>query len=140
MYNPPTFLSADVLSEVLAEFSWPAPYTLDDDLPDGIEVRLPRCHLYVSEGFESHMSVKFMADSTGLDRNVAVIDVLVALRADPNRVLPADPPLIKYFSPGASLDKVKNEIRDELTLVFTFCRPSLDGDFDWVPAYRAHAG
>ena len=25
---------------------------LADDRPDGIEVRLPRCHLYVTEGFE----------------------------------------------------------------------------------------
>lgn len=49
MYSPPTFLTPEVLAEVLAEFPWPAPYTLEDDRPDGIEVRLPRCHLYVTE-------------------------------------------------------------------------------------------
>ncbi len=28
MYNPPKFLTPEVLAEVLAELTWPAPYTL----------------------------------------------------------------------------------------------------------------
>jgi hypothetical protein len=138
MYNPPTFLTPEVLSEVLSEFSWPAPYTLADDRPDGIEIRLPRCHLYVTEGFESNMELKFLPESTGLDRSVSVGSALRALRADPNRTLPPPPKLIDYFSPGASLDKVKNELRDLFTLLFTYFRSSLDGDFEWVATYRAH--
>jgi hypothetical protein len=63
---------------------------------------------------------------------------LRALRADPNRTLPPPPKLIDYFSPGASLDKVKNELRDLFTLLFTYFRSSLDGDFEWVATYRAH--
>ena len=137
MYNPPTFLTPEVLAEVLAEFPWPAPYTLEDDRPDGIEVRLPRCHLYVTEGFESNMELKFLPESTGLDRSVSVGDALGALREDPNRVLLPRPKLIDYFSPGASLDKVKNELRDLFTLLFTYFRSSLEGDFEWVATYRA---
>jgi hypothetical protein len=138
MYNPPTFLTPDVLAEVLAEFSWPAPFSLEDDCPDGIEIRLPQCHLYVTEGFESNMNLKFMPDSTGLDRSVSVADALAALRKDPQRTLPPRPKLIDHVSPHASLDKVKNELRDLCTLLFTYFRPSLEGNFDWVAAYRAN--
>jgi len=138
MYSPPTFLTPEVLAEVLAEFPWPAPYTLEDDRPDGIEVRLPRCHLYVTEGFESNMELKFLPESTGLDHSVPVADALAALREDPARSLPPRPTLIDFFSPHASLDKVKNEVRDLCTLLFTYFRSSLDGDFEWVATYRAH--
>jgi hypothetical protein len=138
MYHPPTFLTPEVLAEVLAEFSWPAPYTLEDDRPDGIEIRLPRCHLYATEGFESNMDLKFLSESTGLDTSVPVADAIAALRKDPQRTLPQSPTLIDYFSPQASLEKVKSELRDLLTLLFTYFEPSLRGDFDWVSAYRTY--
>ena len=98
MYNPPRFLTPDVLADVFAEFSWPAPYTLEEDF-DGIEVCFPRCHLYVTEGFESDMSLKFLPESTGLDCSVSVVDALAVLREVPGRTLPAPPTLIDYFSP-----------------------------------------
>jgi hypothetical protein len=136
MYNPPTFLTPEVLAEVLAEFPWLEPFKLDDDRPDGIKICLPRCHLYVTEGFESSMSLKFLPESTGLDRAVSVADALAALRKDPERTLPPRPRLIDYFSPQASLDKVKNELRDLCTLLFAYFQPSLSGNFDWVATYR----
>ncbi len=139
MYSPPTFLTPEVLAEVLSEFQWPLSYTLEDDRPDGIEVHLPRCHLYVTEGFESNMDLSFLPESTGLDHSVSVADALAALREDPDRTLPPRPTLINFFSPHASLDKVKNEVRDLCTLLFTYFRSSLDGDFEWVATYRAHA-
>ena len=136
MYNPPIFLTPEVLAQVLAEFSWPAPYTLEDDRPDGIEIRLPRCHLYATEGFESNMDLKFLSESTGLDTSVSVADAIAALRKDPQRALPQSPKLIDYFSSQASLEKVKNQLRDLLTLLFTYLEPSLSGNFDWVAMYR----
>lgn len=140
MYTPPTFLTPKVLAEVLAEFPWPAPYTLEDDRPDGIEIHLPRCHLYVTEGFESDMYLYFLSQSTGLDNLVDIGDALHVLATDPDRVLPPEPKLINFFSPGASLEKVQNEVRDLCTLLFTYFRPSLEGDFSWVAYYREHAG
>ena len=137
MYNPPSFLTPELVTDVLSERTWPAAFTLDDDRPDGIEVRLPRCHLYIVEGFESDMSIKFLSDSTGLERNVSIKEALIALREDPSRKLPSDPPLIKMFAPAASADKVRNQLRDQLTLLFTFFRSSLDGSFEWIPSYRA---
>jgi hypothetical protein len=132
MYNPPKFLTPEVLAEVLAEFPWPGPYTIEDDRPDGIEVKLPKCSFYVSEGFESDMELAFLPESTGLEHAIPLADALTALRKMKNRTLPPHPKLIDYFSPAASLDKVKNELRDLFTLLFAYFSSSLDGDFDWV--------
>ena len=138
MYNPPKYLTPPVLSEVMAEFPWPAPYTFKADF-DGIEIDLPRCHLYVTEGFESDMDLAFLPESTGLDEMVSVGDALRALKDNPGRALPLEPNLINFFSPGASLDKVKNDLRDLFTLLFTYFRSSLDGDFSWTTTYRSQS-
>jgi hypothetical protein len=66
-------------------------FKLEDDRPDGIEICLPCCHLYLTEGFESRVSLKFLPESTSLDRAVSVADALVALRKDPERALPPRP-------------------------------------------------
>jgi hypothetical protein len=139
MYDPPKFLTMDLLAEVLAEFQWPAPYTLEDELPDGIIVVFPRCRLFFVEGFESEMSLKFLPEDTGLDETVTLKHALVALRSDPERsgALP-EPRLINYFSPKASEEKVRNGIRDLCTLVLTYLRPCLLGDFSWVERYKAY--
>jgi hypothetical protein len=139
MYNPPKFLTPEVLAEVLAEFSWPGPYTVEDDRPDGIEVRLPKCSFYVSEGFESDMDLTFLPESTGLKEAVPLADALSALRKDSSRTLPPHPTLIDYFSPGASLDKVKNELRDLFMLLFTYFPSSLEGHFDWASEFQRPA-
>lgn len=135
MYNPPTFLTVALLADVVGEFEWPAPYVLEDDLPDGIAVVFPRCTLYFSEGFESHMTLKFLSEDTGLDRSVTLTEVLVALRSFEE--LP-DVELIRDPTPHATLDKVRNGIRDLCTLVLTHLRPTLLGDFSWVDIYRRY--
>lgn len=103
---------------------------------DGIVVNLPRCHLCVTEGFESEMDLSFLPESTGLHDMVSIGDALRALKADPSRTLPPEPKLINFFGSEASLEKVQNDLRDLLTLLFTSCKPSLEGDFGWVAAYR----
>jgi len=139
MYDPPRFMTPQVLAEVLAEFQWPAGYTLHRD-SDGIEIRLPRCHLYAMEGFESGMDLAFLPESTGLDDMVSVGDAIRVLSTDPARVMPPEPALINFSAGATSLDKVKNDLRDLVTLLFTYFRPSLDGDFSWVTTYLAHRG
>lgn len=136
MYDPPKYLTPAVLVEVMTEFPWPAPYTLKPDF-DGIEVDLPRCHLYVTEGFESDLDLAFLPESTGLDGMVSISDVLRVLSADPRSALPPEPKLIDFFGPGASLEKVKSGLHDLFTLLFTYFRPSLEGDFDWTKIYRS---
>jgi hypothetical protein len=138
MYDPTKYLTPAVLAKVMAEFSWPAPYTIKPDF-DGIEVDLPRCHLYVTEGFESEMDLAFLPESTGLDEMVSIGDVLRVLSADPHCALPPEPKLINFFGPGASLEKVKNGLHDLFTLLFTYFRSSLEGDFDWTKTYHSSA-
>jgi hypothetical protein len=104
MYNPHRLLTPDVLDSVMREFPWPAPYTLKADA-DGIEIRLPHCALYVTEGFESDMDLSFLPESTGLDDLVPVGDAIRALEADGTRELPPEPTLINFVGPAASLER-----------------------------------
>jgi hypothetical protein len=136
MYNPPTFLTVEVVAAVLAEFDWPAPYALEQD-EDGVVVRFPQAGLHVIEGFESDMSMTFLREYTGLDRNVALVDALVALRGErdlPEVVLIDDP------EPFATLSKVRNGIQDLCTLVLAYFRPALTGDNSWTQAYLRRYG
>jgi hypothetical protein len=132
MYNPPTFLTMEVLADVLAEFDWPAPYILEEHA-DGIVVRFPRASLYVTEGFESHMRLTFLRHPRGLDRNIDLVDALVALRSE--QELP-EIALIDDAEPFATLSKVQNGVRDLCTLVLSYFRPTLLGDTSWVVAYQ----
>lgn len=132
MYDPPHFLTPAVLAEVLAERAWPGPYHLDDLLPDGIAVVLPKCKLFFEEGFESDMSVWFDADQVGVDEPVSLRDIMIS------RGGIETPGLVSKCSPQASLDKVKDGVRDLCTILFTHFRSSLDGNFTWVPEYRAY--
>jgi hypothetical protein len=136
MYDPPKYLTPAVLAEVMTEFPWPAPYTLKPDF-DGIEVDLPHCRLYVTEGFESEMDLAFLSESTGLDQLVSVGEALRVLSADPRSALPPEPKLINFFGPEASLEKVKNQLHDLFTLLFTYFRPSLEGDFGWTKIFHS---
>ncbi len=138
MYSPPSFMTPEVLSQVLLEFPWPEPFALVDDRPDGIEIDFPHCRLYAMEGFESVMDLTFLPESTGLEEMVSIGDAIRVLASDPMRALPAEPRLINFVSPKASLEKVQNGLRDLITLLLTYFRPSLEGDFSWVGAYVNH--
>jgi hypothetical protein len=115
-----------------ARFAAPKVYHLEDYRPDGIAVVFPKCTLFFEESFESEMELSFDAEQTGLDSPVTIKDIFIS------RGGVETPGLINYFSPGASLEKVKNGIRDLCTIVFTHFRPTLEGDFGWVEAYRAY--
>lgn len=132
MYTPQHYLTMDVLAEVLAEREWPAPYRLENYLPDGIAAVFPKCTLFFEEGFESDMEVSFLVEDTGLDEPVTLKDILIS------RGGVDTPGLINFFSPHASLDKVKNEVRDLCTIFMTHFRGMLDGDFAWVDDYRKY--
>lgn len=138
MYEPKRYLTMQLASEVLSEFEWPVAFTLEDRLPDGIAMVFPGCTPVFSEGFESEMMLKFLPDDTGLKETVTLRHAVVALKTIHDREhLPPAPALINDPSPVASLDKVKNGIRDLSTLVLTYLRPTLLGDFSWVEVYKA---
>jgi hypothetical protein len=140
MYSPKTYMTMEVLSEVLAEFEWPAPYTLEDDLPDGIIMAFPNCRLYFDEGFESHMRLMFLPEDTGTDKTLTLGHALQTIRSDPDRAeLPPTPPLINDIASSPSVEKVKNGVRDLAMMVLTYLQPCILGDFSWVEKYKANA-
>jgi hypothetical protein len=134
MYHPAEYMTVEVVSEVLSEFEWPAPYTLEDDLPDGIAMVFPKCTLYFVEGFESDMYLEFLAEDTGLDNSVTLKQVLVSMGGIPTPKLK----VIDDLSRGASLATVKNGLRILCTIILTHFRSSILGDFGWVEHYKAY--
>jgi hypothetical protein len=139
MYMPKTYMTQDVLSQVLAEFEWPAPYTLEDWLPDGIAMIFPKCTLFFVEGFESEMILEFLLpEDTGLDKSVTLKEALLAISPDRERGAPPTPGLIRDFSPHASLDAVKIRLRNLCTIVLTHFQACILGDFSWVERYKAY--
>lgn len=137
MYEAKRYLTVQVASEVLSEFEWPAAYTLIDRLPEGVAMVFPKCTPVFSEGFESDMTLRFLPVDTGLKETVTLRHAVVAIKSIHDREhLPPAPALIGDPNPYASLDKVKNGIRDLSTLVLTYLRPCLLGDFSWVEVYK----
>jgi hypothetical protein len=136
MYSPPTFLTVELLKKILDEYKWPGPYTLEDELPAGISMLLPKCELFFREGFESDMNVVFPTVANELDYSVDLTEVLLALRSQ--GALP-DVPTPKPVGPpiaGASLQKVENELRDVCNLLQAYLQPTLEGDFGWLDAVK----
>jgi hypothetical protein len=139
-YHPKKYMTVEVLSELLKEYEWPAPYTLEGDLPYGIVMRFPFGHLYFSEGFESDMTLEFLTEATKTDYSLALGHALSILVPDSQRdgnKQPIIPGLIDDESPDASLEKVQNGIKDLCVIALRHLRPCILGDFSWVEKYLA---
>jgi hypothetical protein len=125
------YLTESLLRSVLEEFQWPVPYTLQDDEPDGVFVNFPNCKLYFSEG--DGIVVEFLPESTGVEPWLDLGEALRAVRSastpDPRT---AEPQLIADIASLPSAEKLKNSIRDACTLLLTYLRPTLAGDFWWA--------
>jgi hypothetical protein len=140
MYHSKKFLTAEVLSEVLSGFDWPAPYTLESKLPDGILVKFPRCTLFFTEGFEGEMALHFLLpDDLGMGRSLTLDHALLAISPDPDGSggVPT-PGLLPDYEPEASLEKVQIGIHNLSKMVLTHLSSCLLGDFGWVDRYRAY--
>ena len=139
MYSPKRYLTLELLAEIVSEYEWPAPYTLEDDLPDGIIMKFPNSNLVFSEGFESDMDLQFLPEDTGTDTNLGFTHALMAIvpeaERDPKK--PLTPGLINDDPPAASPIKVKNGLRDLCTIALYHLKPCILGDFSWVAKYRA---
>ena len=135
MYNPPTYLNKAILEKILSEFKWPAPYIIGDDScsPDGVEVSFPNCTLYFVEVFESEMRLYFSPDQTQTEYNIYLKDALYVLKEEAEKKAGfKEPNLTGYFEPQASIEKVKNGLRDICILVQAYMLSCIEGDFNWV--------
>jgi len=135
-YHPQQYMTIEVLAEILQEFEWPAPYTLEDDLPSGIVMCFPKCNLYFVEGFESDMDLLFLTKDTHTNYNLELGHALSVIVPESERDgKPITPDLIDYWTPEASLEKVQNGIRNLCTIVLYHLKPCILGDFSWVEKY-----
>lgn len=132
MYMPPQFMTLQVVEEAVRRFHWPDSYSVEDWYQDGIALCFPRCTLLFEEGFESEMAAYFLPRDTGLKNAITIYDAL-----SPRGKLET-PGLVRYFSPGATLEKVQYGIHDLCTTILHHLCSSLLGDFSWVPAYREY--
>ena len=131
------FLSVATLKRVLDEFQWPEPYELEDELPDGVAMVFPRCTLFWVEG--DGVAIQFLSQDTHFDAKLTHKHALRAVRSklDP-ATAPPEPPLIDDIASMPSLEKFRNNVRDLCTLVLTYLRPTLAGDFSWVETAKAY--
>jgi hypothetical protein len=140
LYDPGQYLTMEVFAKVAAEFDWPAPYLLEDDLPDGVTMVFPQCHLVFIEGFESEIALQFLPLDTGWDHSLAMNGILATIGSELVADAGGRPQLnlLRDAAAGASVEKVENGIRGQCTLVLTHFSACIRGDFSWVDTYAAH--
>jgi hypothetical protein len=114
MYMPEDVMTVELVAEVVASFDWPAPYVVEDELPDGVVVAFANCCLFFAAGFEGAVSIKFLAQDTGLEASLTLAQALLALGPAPAGT---DLQLINDVSPRASLQKVRSGLHDECAIV-----------------------
>ena len=135
-YNPPSYMTLEVLSAILKEFEWPAPYILEDDLPDGIVMHFPNSNLYFREGFEGEMLLEFLTEDTHTSYNLEIGHALLVIVPESQRDgKPITPDLLDNWVPKTSLEKVECQIRNLCKIVLYHLKSCILGDFNWVKEY-----
>ena len=129
-------MSEEVLKEVLAEFKWPISYSIEEDLPDGIEVIFSNCCLYFQESGQGMISVDFVNDENigvNYEYNVSIFSVIQILKKQKHY---NEPKLEGEHEVYTSLEKVKRGIRNECVLIQHYLLPTIQGDFSWVEEFN----
>lgn len=132
-----SYLTLDAVTETVAEFTWPAAYELEDDLPDGIYMSFPNSGLYFSEDYLGNVYCSFLEEHTGIETDLQLLDALEALFPQAERTAdPFTPGLILDTTVEATPEKVRNGIRDLCNIAVTHLGDVLLGDYGWVEKYR----
>ncbi len=128
----PNHLTEGIFREVIESFDWPAEYSIENDLPDGMMLRLPNCTLYFTEGFEGDIRLEFLPEDTGANINLGLAHAMMV--AGPG---PQAPGLHRDESPYGSPEKVRHGIHDICATMLARLPHVLRGDFSWVGRYLA---
>jgi len=133
MYNPPTFLTKEILIQVLNVFEWPASYEIheEDCSIDGIEVKFPKCTLYFEEGFESEMRLSLANPLSVKNKYWTAFDLIHYIYAPICENSPnfQKPNYRNYFSAYATKEKVIFGLMDLCLSLQTYLLPCIKGDF-----------
>jgi hypothetical protein len=144
LYNPPKFLTMQILEEILNEFTWPENYVLIDELPDFITMQFPNCGLCFYEGYESDMDLFFLHSDTkrgDMESSLHLFHALYVLIDEAKQNSNFKEPIL-WDNPSilGSLEKVKIGLRNVCILVQTYLLPCIEGDFSWVERYYEAIG
>ncbi|MCH9687925.1 MAG: hypothetical protein K0V04_41225 [Deltaproteobacteria bacterium] len=136
MLDYESHLNTAIVEEVLAEYEWPVPWEVEDDLPDGILVHFPASGFALSDDYVGDVHLSFLEQHTGAG-GVGIPEAMLVLVPEPERPPgPLTPGLISDPSTSPSASKTRNELRDLFTILLTHFRPTLLGDFSWAETYR----
>lgn len=140
MYYPETFLTKNLLLEVLNNYEWSEEYSIDDKdcSVDGIKVRFPRCILYFKEGFESEISL-YIGNPLELTIRYWSLFELINNVFKPFLNSMNDlkePNYLEGFYPFASREKVILELNNLCIASKFYLEACLTGDFHLVDNYQ----
>ncbi|WP_444916570.1 hypothetical protein [Microbulbifer sp. JMSA003] len=134
-----SYLDISMLSKVVSEFSWPAPYKLEDDLPDRLIIVFPKCELYFSVDVDGESEVSFIWNTGGRENNIELIEALMIVVPGFERMKEpfSELNLINDRSLPVTPTVVKNNLRDTCTVLIEYFSKSIVGDFSWAARYSA---
>jgi hypothetical protein len=70
MLEPIPFLNLKTVSRILHEFEWPEPFTLEDEIPDGIVMSFPKGNFVFTETPDGEVIFKFLCVDLGCDESL----------------------------------------------------------------------
>ncbi len=140
MYNPETFLTKELLIEVLENYNWDENYTIheDDCTVDGIKVRFPKCILYFREGFESEMSLYLANPLLDKPKYWSSFDLITYVFAPIYKKIKdfKEPKYIDDPDSFASESKVIIGINNLCIAAQTYLKSCISGDFSWTDTIK----
>lgn len=135
-YNPPTFLTEELLNEELEKFKWSEKYSIDW-ASNGLMVVFPKCKVYFQEGFESNMSASIF-DLTFKKKYWEIYDlvnyVYEPIKQNENSFV--EPEYHHRMDGFASEEKVRCGIEDLCLTIQTYLMDCINGDFSAAYEYE----
>ncbi|MCB9760865.1 MAG: hypothetical protein H6739_13590 [Alphaproteobacteria bacterium] len=126
-----------LLREVAAGFDWPAAYTIEDGLPDGIFLKLPACSLRFSVGEDGYASVRLSPLGRALSHR---LDFSYHLNLSPHTESDGDDPPEPPLAPSSKVpaSAVRTELHRVCSALLETLKAMLLGDFGWLEPYLNH--
>lgn len=128
-------LNESIFREVVESFDWPANYTIENDMPDGMILKFPNCSLYFAEGHQGDIRLEFLPEDTGAS---VTLGLAHAMMVTPPGAEAQN--LYRDESPYGSPEKVRHGVHDICATVLARLPHVLRGDFSWVARYQAISG
>ncbi|NIG55058.1 hypothetical protein [Chitinophaga sp. Cy-1792] len=131
------YISHADFKAVIAEFSWPAAYTICDIVSFSLDFE--KCSVWFHEQhFNAHrVIVSFSSVDTDTGCAIALLDALNDLLLPEARLNPEfkEPEIITAAN-NTSKEMVLDDLRNNCRLLLKYFTPHINGDFSWVERFR----